>query len=121
MKNMDRETIEKAAREYAEENLWYPGETYNDSDIREMEEFLANTYKAGAQWRVNSVWHDASEKLKFNGKVEKEGILLLYSSGQCVFLYLDKDEWESILGYATFVKWAYITDLIPDARKEVQP
>lgn len=111
-KTMDRETIEKAALEHA----------LNTTGLDYIEEVASeNGFIAGAEWRINSVWHDASEKPKFNGKVEKEGILLLYSSGQCVFLYLDKDEWESILGYATFVKWAYITDLIPDARKEVQP
>lgn len=109
---MNKETIEKAAKENASTHFGL---------INKEWWARKNGFEDGAQWRVNSVWHDASEKPKFNGKVEKEGILLLYSSGQCVFLYLDKDEWESILGYATFVKWAYITDLIPDARKEVQP
>ena len=109
---MDRETIKKAALNYVEQH--YPANhPFKEHDV--------NVFMQGALYCINSVWHDASEKPKFNGKVEKEGILLLYSSGQCVFLYLDKDEWESILGYATFVKWAYITDLIPDARKEVQP
>lgn len=110
---MNKETIEKAidARLDEPDNQW--DGIFNSGYCR--------GFREAALWRINSVWHDASEKPKFNGKVEKEGILLLYSSGQCVFLYLDKDEWESILGYATFVKWAYITDLIPDARKEVQP
>lgn len=115
---MNKETIEKAARKYATDK--YGGENTKQWAIAQIHAGR-DGFIAGAQWRINSVWHDASEKPKFNGKVEKEGILLLYSSGQCVFLYLDKDEWESILGYATFVKWAYITDLIPDARKEVQP
>lgn len=48
---MNKELIEQAAREYAEENSWYPGETSYESDIRAMEESFADAFKAGAEWQ----------------------------------------------------------------------
>lgn len=106
---MTRQQIEKAALEYAANvsGLDYIGEV-------ECEK----AFMAGANWCIDSLWHDKDENPKFKGKVEKEGILLLYSFGQCVFLYLDKDEWEHLLSYATFVKWAYIDDLLPQGKEE---
>ena len=41
-------TIEEAAREYANENKWYPGETSYESDIIAMEDSFADAFKAGA-------------------------------------------------------------------------
>ena len=64
---MNEETIKKAAMEYAEENPWYPGETSYESDIREMEEKFADAYIAGADWRINSVWHSTNELPKHSG------------------------------------------------------
>ena len=62
---MTREQIEKAAMEYAVRNSWYPGETSYESDIKAMEESFADAFKDGAQWRINSVWHDRTEKAEF--------------------------------------------------------
>ena len=63
---MTKEQIEKASMEYAVGNSWYPGETSYESDIKAMEESFADAFKAGAQWRINSVWHDAEEEPKQN-------------------------------------------------------
>lgn len=43
-------TIEEAARAYADENAWYPGETHFEHDMRDMEDSFADTFKAGAEW-----------------------------------------------------------------------
>ena len=50
---MNKETIEKAAKDYAEENVWYPGETSYESDIREMEEHFAAAFEADAYYVLN--------------------------------------------------------------------
>lgn len=114
---MNRETIEKAAKEYAEENAWYPGDTSYESDIREMEGAFADAYKAGAQWRINSVWHDVDEKPKFKGKVEVSSFLVLRKSGQIGLIQVSKDDWEDVLELTKFVKWADVDDLIPDGKE----
>lgn len=41
-------TIEEVANEYANENMWYPGETSHESDIIAMEDSFADAFKAGA-------------------------------------------------------------------------
>lgn len=41
-------TIEEVANEYANENMWYPGETSYESDIIAMEDSFADAFKAGA-------------------------------------------------------------------------
>lgn len=90
---------------------------FADADI-DVRDAIKIGFQYAANWRIDSVWHDKDENPKFKGKVEKEGLLLLYSFGQCVLLYLDKDEWEHLLSYATFVKWAYIDDLLPQGKEE---
>nr|DAE53385.1 MAG TPA: hypothetical protein [Bacteriophage sp.] len=49
---MERKDIEKAANEFADREY-----EYNDID----RDALYKGFYWGAQWRINSVWHDASE------------------------------------------------------------
>ena len=110
---MNRETIEKVAKEYAEENMWYPGDIYNDSDIREMEKVYAEFYTAGAQWRINSVWHDAKKEVPEPFRP----LLLAYEDGTFIgkpkgsLLEMCPSEWKI---------WAYIRDLLPDRKEDEQ-
>lgn len=110
---MTQEEISKVAQQYAEENAWYPGETSYESDNMAMEESFANAFKAGALWRINSVWHttaDMPEKWKL-----------------CLVEYKDSDgknkmridwrseyEWVGMCHYDTILRWAYISDLLPE-------
>lgn len=112
---MNRETIEKAAKKHA--NAYCPDENPAGYSLGKKTGYIRG-FKNGANWCIDSLWHDKDENPKFKGKVEKEGLLLLYSFGQCVLLYLDKDEWEHLLSYATFVKWAYIDNLLPDGKED---
>ncbi len=100
---MKREDIDKAASDYAEENSWYPGETSYESDIIAIEESFADAFKAGAEWRINSVWHDANE---------------MPDLGEAIIVELFGKVWD----YGTYdvsdaihpkAKWAYMNDLIP--------
>lgn len=107
---MNRETIEKAAREYAEENAWYPGETSYESDIQAMEEAFADAYKAGALWRINSVWHDISEVPEKNRYVAamfggKSNGLTLWYANDAIMQAFERHR---------VIKWAYIDDLLPE-------
>lgn len=123
---MNRETIEKAAIEYAEENLFYPEDIYNDSDIREMQDGLAYAYKAGAGWRINSVWHKPSaygEELTRNvevvaktkrgyrfGKFDVVGCLHEYIA------FVSTSSFEYAL--SDVLEYAYLDDLIPDRKED---
>lgn len=45
-----QEEIRKAAVEYAEENMWYPGETSYEDDINDMTESFADAFESGANF-----------------------------------------------------------------------
>lgn len=58
----------------------------------------------GAKWRINSVWHDASEKPKL-------GELIIVEAYGKIWDYGKYDVCDTIHPKA---RWAYMDDLIPD-------
>ena len=108
---MNRETIEKAADEFAERE-------YETNGVDR--DYLHKGFYHGARWRINAAWHDAGEKPKFNGKVEETEFLVLRETGQCGRIQAGKDDWDDVVGLTKFVKWAYAADLLPDG-KEIRP
>lgn len=60
-------TIEEAAREYANENMWYPGETSYESDIIAMEDSFADAFKAGASHALSFPSRRGSRTRKGSG------------------------------------------------------
>lgn len=92
---MNREDIEKAAKEYE-----WRGDMYD----------LQLAFKAGADWRINSIWHDTSEK---PGK----GKLLIVEDIDSAYdlVYLTKSKpWEELSEKNHYMRWAYIEDLLPN-------
>lgn len=109
---MTREQIEKAAGEYSGSVLGF-----KDNPV------VMNKHKAfmdGAQWRINSVWHNADEEPE---QLDKTILVELDEIGIEGYIY---DTWEAgdykyILQrkklYSKATRWAYIEDLIT-SRKE---
>ena len=93
---MTREEIEKAANDrYSDNTFAYKG------------------FIAGAQWRINSVWHDRAEK----ADTSKE-LILMYSNGSVRVTLLNPNlTFDGFLSVDMFIKWAYVSDLLPE-RKE---
>ena len=89
---MTREDIEKAA-------------INNDSRLVAFRAFIA-----GAEWRINSVWHSASEKPITNKKA-----LVKYISGDGEIKYrvdvFCGYEWKEMCHYDNLIQFAYIEDL----------
>ena len=116
---MTREQIEKAAKEH-QSKLPY----CDDRKVRG--EFVGNYYGfiAGAQWRINSVWHDASEE----PEQEDESILVEYEDwgieGSDYTVCDDIWDYRTRLkrdgAYCTILRWAYIKDLIPERKKKTE-
>lgn len=106
---MKREDIEIAARTFS-------CETKTDAEGKIN---LQKGFKAGVDWRINSAWHDASErpeKKHANCLVEvKEGdfsfflVSEFYQSGGFSFMN----------GICNLVlkRWAYIEDLLPNTEE----
>ena len=113
---MTREQIEKAAKETL---------------VNEPVEIQATKvgafqrgFVAGAQWRINSVWHDASEE----PEQEDESILVEYEDWgiECSDYTVCDDIWDYRIrlkrdgAYCTILRWAYIKDLIPERKEETK-
>lgn len=111
---MNIEAIKKTAREYAKNK--YGGENAKQWAIAQIHAGR-DGFVDGANWRINSAWHDADENPKFCGKVEEEKFLVLYNSGECGLVQVSQDDWEDARELTNFAKWAYVSDLLPD-RKE---
>ena len=101
---MTREQIEKAAMEYAER--------IPQSD--ERREYSREDFIAGAQWRINSVWHDANEKPNKNQLVLFE-CRKTYGKGYSVNFGENYELMKNVI-----VRWAYIIDLLPERKEETE-
>ena len=109
---MKIEDIEKAAYSYAEENSWYPGETPYECDIVAMKESFAEAFNDGANWRINSVWHEVSEEPERNR-------IYLAQLGDCAFdTFYDSENWVNFSRGINIQRWAYVEDLLPNKQEE---
>lgn len=106
---MTREQIKNAADEFAEMEYEI---NYIDRDA------LSKGFFHGSYWRIDSVWHNVSERPKFPGKVECVKFLLLRKNGECDRYLIGKYNWDDIIDMEKPIKWAYIDDLIPEVKEE---
>lgn len=100
---MNREQIEKAPNDY----IGHPYEVDEGLDVS----FRRDAFKEGAEWRINSVWHDASKEPK-NGKT----ILLFYGSDFPSLLHKRATlrKWKEYVNGMKVIRWAYVEDLVPN-------
>ncbi len=127
---MDKEHIEQAAKQaihecyncngkfpcvYKDECMYHNGHnTSYDCDECGADNFYEGFIK-GAQWRINSVWHDAETIPKENSK-----IVLIDKRGEWYNISYSFDEyddafgrgWESCVRTYNILKWAYVEDLL---------
>lgn len=100
---MNKELIEQAAASYAD----------SIPQFDDRRRYCREDFIAGAEWRINSVWHSTDEL------PERSGYLaVLMDNGlmetMCYSVGIGFHEMH-LKGYTS---WAYISDLVP-ARKEV--
>lgn len=79
---------------------------------QEPHEFAVPLFKAGAEWRINSVWHKPSD-IAEPGKdclVEHMDI----DGNVCICIdWRSEYEWIKSCHYNKILRWAYIKDLLP--------
>lgn len=96
---MTRKDIDKAAGEYSGSILGCKG-----SSVK----VKYQSFIDGAEWRINSIWHDASEKpqdLRMLVAINKDGFPLVCGP--------NNTHWEETVKVFEVAKWAYIDDLLP--------
>lgn len=106
---MNKETIEKTAREYAKNK--YGGENTKQWAIAQIHAGR-DGFIDGALWRINVAWHDISEK--------PNGIFAILVD------FGDDDGQEeyslgiNLDGVESAKRWAYVSDLLPDGKEDGQ-
>ena len=102
---MTREQIEKAGRDYALDQLGIVGLPVR---AEAMKAFIS-----GAQWRINSVWHDDISECKD----VKRWIVVEYNNGYVDVLpdIRDLDGVKDLV-----VRVAYVDDLLPERKEETK-
>ena len=101
---MTREQVEKAALICAGAGEY--GELPYNPDAKKG-------FIAGAQWRINSVWHDAT---KYKPRIDSK-IAVLFSDENfaiCIF----ESEMKIVFPYLRIKCWAYLDDLLPDRKED---
>lgn len=94
---MKKEDIKKAAQNY-EDGLIY-------SSVSEQCD-VQKAFKAGAEWRMNAVWHRCDDRsVKIEGD---DDVMVLLENGK---IYNYNDDWEEEC--CLVVMWAYMKDLLP--------
>jgi hypothetical protein len=111
---MTKEQIEQAAIEFTDDKCQKRGcpKTYRlhfDFDRRDIEQ----AFESGANWRINSMWHGASEY-----PIANKTALVKYLTGDGEIKYrvdvFCGYEWREMCHYDKLIQFAYIEDLLPN-------
>ena len=103
---MKIEDIEKKSLEYAKTAT--PSCVFGDFD----KYAIADAFEHGANWRIDSVWHEASEE------PERNRIYLAQLGNSTLDTFYYSGNWERFSRGVNMQRWAYVEDLLPN-KKEV--
>lgn len=96
---MEREDIERAADIYANENR---------NRGNNVKPYSVVDFISGAEWRINSAWHDASETPQHSGM-----LIAIKQDGTPIVCGPNNSNWKIAVRIFHIVRWAYIEDLLP--------
>lgn len=101
---MNREQIEKAAGEYSGSVL-----------VKDNPVVMAKhkAFTAGADWRINSAWHDARVEIPDRFK-----LILVEKDDEKFTLNIANGKMSSCPMF--WVRWTYISDLLPERKEETE-
>lgn len=111
---MKQEQIEKAAREFTDnliaENYFdvnYEEDNYDAGSLHATSEVGSMAFLKGAEWRINSVWHDVN-------KAPQKGKFVLFECNREYGVTYTVNYGENYdIMKNVIIRWAYIEDLIP--------
>ena len=112
-----KQTVEEAAYNYLQKILEssdfeinFEEDNYDAGARDAVLDVTERAYIAGANWRINSVWHDASERPDKGKMLIVEDIDSAYD-----LVYLTKSKpWEELSEKNHYMRCAYIEDLLPN-------
>lgn len=75
-----------------------------------VDQYVVPLFKAGAEWRINSAWHDVTEKPELN-----EFFVYCDENNQYeTDCFYKKQNWKVYVAENNLERWAYMKDLIPN-------
>lgn len=87
---------------------------YNFPTSKNMALKYESGFIDGAEWRINSVWHDANEEPKYDEFFLYENVIQAFHVD---IIFPSQDEafvWDDYVKDWGIMRWAYIKDLIPN-------
>lgn len=107
---MKQETLEEAIKEHLYANA-FAADPDNPGFV---DRFIEHTKAAewGAEWRINSVWHDASEAPQYSGM-----LIALNKKGLPFICGPNHSDWKTTVKIFHIERWAYVKDLIPNTEE----
>nr|DAT73484.1 MAG TPA: hypothetical protein [Caudoviricetes sp.] len=112
---MEREDIEKAAKDYSIGKTYFRRsvleEVYAEDHVLRKDN-CREDFIAGAEWRINSVWHKPCDIAELG-----KDCLVEHMDGDgnvCICIdWRSEYEWVKSCHYDKILSWAYIDDLLP--------
>lgn len=116
---MDKEQIEQAANAYTQEiidsntfEVNFEEDNYDAGSLYATSKVCPMAFEAGAEWRINSVWHapcDIAEPGKDSLVEHMDG-----DGNVCIRIdWRSEYEWVQACHYDKILRWAYVEDLLP--------
>ena len=101
---------------------------FNQREFTEEQKMLQMiAFFSGAKWRIKHVWHDVQKELPAPDKtviaeyiIDGEKDYCFTHRSESPRVSVDKHGFCFYIRGAEIIRWAYVSDLLPD-RKEVQP
>ena len=115
-----KQTLEEAARKYADANCWIPEELH-DSEIPDYIEHFAKHFIAGAEWHAKqSPWISVEERLPETNEGQSLYEVIVVTSDRR-FLVVINTEVEHLVGLLGVTHWMPIPsfDEILEANRDV--
>lgn len=109
---MTKEDIDKAAVDSCviENDIFNP----------QLTQYYEQGFKDGANWRINSIWHNAKEDPK-----EKEMLVVIDKYGDIIqsefmiYEFLGREKWSDYVIDVGIVRWCYRKDLLPNKEDNI--
>lgn len=102
---MEKEKIERAAIELCT----------TEGQEEWVKNYGVSCFMDGARWRINEAWHDGTVSCR-----PKRKALVLFKNGNAA-VYKDLRDLSFEMLWGEVDKFAYLSDLLPDTRKEAEP
>lgn len=119
---MEREDIEKAAKDYSIGKTHFRRSVLKEVDADNYvlrKDNCREDFIAGAEWRINSVWHDAREII-----VKMGYVLVEFKTKRGVSYNIWKianvdvvSYWNTFITENKIIRYAYIEDLLPNTEE----